>query len=48
MSTEKDTRENTTNSFDDEISVAKAKDAKGTTLRLIKRLMQQKGKLLLF
>ena len=46
MSMEKDTRETTVDTFDDDMSAERAKNAKGTALRLFKKLMEQKGKLL--
>ena len=46
MSMEKDTRETTVDTFDDDMSAERAKNAKGTAFRLLKKLMEQKWKLL--
>lgn len=47
MSVENEQQETSMDNFGDEMSGEKAKNAKGTASRLLKRLMQQKGKLLL-
>ena len=49
MNIEKDTRETTVgvDTFGDEMSAERAKNAKGTAFRLIKKLMLQKWKLML-
>ncbi len=46
MSMEKDTRETTVDTFDNDMSAERAKNVKGTALRLLKKLMEQKWKLL--
>ena len=46
MSMEKDTRETTVETFDSEMSAERAKNARGTALRLLRKLMEQKWKLL--
>lgn len=46
MSMEKDTRETTTNGFEDEMTADRAKNVKGTALRLFRKLLEQKWKLL--
>lgn len=47
MSMEKDTREVTGNGFGDNMSTERAQNAKGTSLRLFKKLLEQKWKLLI-
>ena len=46
MSMEKDTREATVDTFDSEMSAERAKNTRGTALRLLRKLMEQKWKLL--
>lgn len=47
MSMEKDTRETTADTFDSDMSAERAKNARGTSLRLFKKLMGQKWKILI-